>query len=122
MIAWLAHSAWVERGVPASVPTRYYVDPSVCPTVLAHIAVDTALSWHAPTCADVHTEVRDAFDAWQHNSDLAIHEVRSARGADLVVGTADLGDAFAGRITLARYMPNASRGAARIDLDRSACW
>lgn len=92
----------------------YRVEPSFCEAALPRFYEDWYLTWETFTCKDVHTLVRQSFDAWQHNSRLAFREVEHEE-PDVVLRT----EPIAGTSVAHASFFNAT---VRITIDANSCW
>lgn len=68
-LVFFAASAWVRASWGhVSLPILYEVNTSFCDALLPRMREDSVLSWRRFECEQLRTIVRNAFDAWVHNS------------------------------------------------------
>lgn len=106
---------WAVQTSPVQVVRTYYVDPSVCRRTLPHFYEDAALSWSSFGCSDLVSEIRNAFDEWEHNSLVSFREVASTP-ADTVVAASYVPD----ESMIARVVFGQNRTS--IEIDEGTCW
>ena len=72
------------------MPSTYFVDESLCRSVLPRVWNSAFLTWSAELdCTGMHGLVRQAFDTWSFNANLSITEVYHG-GADVSLTAADV--------------------------------
>ena len=83
--AW-AHFPDARPNATLTAPTvlAYNLTRGFCDRMRSRFFEDMLFSWRTIRCSDVHLMVRQAFDAWEHNSLVSFVETERGR-ADIVV-------------------------------------
>jgi hypothetical protein len=82
---------WSVVTTPPVQVRTYHVSDEVCAKVRPYFHESGFLSWSGGfDCADVHTAVRRAFDAWQYNSHLVFRQVADRNQSDVFLDATSL--------------------------------
>lgn len=112
----VAIATWTTFSTPLNGTTQaYYIDESFCASVRDRFREDVLFTWSEFTCDHIQMIVREAFDAWQHNSPLSFVQSVNRTAADILLSHADLESGVVGRARRRAIL-------SEIELDDGSCW